>query len=349
MRSALNEEIFSMNGVQGGPALPVKVSLSTVGATIPAQPVYLVQPGEGYAVQAGPATPTCLITDPSYPVQGGPAVPIYYTANNALPASSGGPVIPIYCLNYTQLLTAMGVVNFTYEQKLRSLFGSSLVGLWPCSETSGVTAYDQSGNARDGTYRNSAGVLTGITLGQTGIGTGKPAPLFDGNSGYVNVYSTGVRDNFSSQTGMIFMWYKARAASVWSDGVGRGMLTFGAAGSNQVYINKNSSNSSIFANYKAANASRTVIFNVAADTLWHSVALTWNVASNRVRAYLDGVQQGVDGTIPGVWSGTIGANFCNLAADISRTAGGMWDGYGAYFMLVNAEPTPAEVLKCQNF
>jgi hypothetical protein len=94
--------------VQGGPAKPTKVSLTAPSVGGPAIPVYLVQPGDGYLVEGGPALNTYLVTDPNYPVAGGPALPISYVAPGDSPQAQGGPAIPISCVNLAALIAVMG-------------------------------------------------------------------------------------------------------------------------------------------------------------------------------------------------------------------------------------------------
>ncbi len=74
-----------------------------------------------------------------------------------------------------------------YTQKNINLFNSAILAYWDKNDKSGVTAVDIV-NGRNGTYRNSAGVLNGVTLGATGIGDGKTAVTYDGTAGYCNIY-----------------------------------------------------------------------------------------------------------------------------------------------------------------
>lgn len=62
---------------------------------------------------------------------------------------------------------------------LRQMALDSPLGLWPLDETSGTTAFDRSGNGRNGTYTG------GCTLGGA-LNQFPRSVLFDGTSGYVD-------------------------------------------------------------------------------------------------------------------------------------------------------------------
>ncbi len=59
------------------------------------------------------------------------------------------------------------------------------IGYWRLNETSGTTAFDSSGNARDATY------VGGVSLGASGaLASGDDAAQFDGSTGYVQLPGT---------------------------------------------------------------------------------------------------------------------------------------------------------------
>lgn len=100
--------------VQGGPAVPAKVTTSGASRGGPAIPVYQILAGDGYKVQGGPGVPMRLITDPAYPRVGGAAFPIQYVAPGNNPQAQGGTAIPVYCVNQADLLAAMGVSSIPW-------------------------------------------------------------------------------------------------------------------------------------------------------------------------------------------------------------------------------------------
>jgi len=72
----------------------------------------------------------------------------------------------------------------TYEQKLKSLFGSSIVGYWPLDDPAGSTV------ARDASGNGFSGVHAQATPGYPGLGDGRTSTLYAGVGSSTNVYST---------------------------------------------------------------------------------------------------------------------------------------------------------------
>ena len=140
----------------------------------------------------------------------------------------------------------------TIAKKLISLFGaSSVVALWPLNETSGSTAYDVSGNGRNGAY-------TGVTLADAAGPKGGSAPLFDGANDYVNLYSTSLRDAFNGAEGSFLLWYKLYNSGVWTDGAGRYFYNFAADGSNYIRLSKTSATGQVDVRYNAGGTLKFV-------------------------------------------------------------------------------------------
>lgn len=88
----------------------------------------------------------------------------------------------------SRLTTLLWVGEKKYDAVLDSLLP---VAVWDYNETSGVTVLDRK-STKNGTYRNTAGVLNGVTLAQPGISNGKLSVLLDGASGLANLFSVGI-------------------------------------------------------------------------------------------------------------------------------------------------------------
>jgi hypothetical protein len=209
-----------------------------------------------------------------------------------------------------------------YLSKVAGIEPASLISLWPLNELSGTVAYDQSGNGRNGTYVNAP------TLGQTGIGDGGTAPLFvPASNTRVNIYSASLAAAFNGAEGTLAFWFKARASSVWTDGVGRFQfeITSQTAG-NQVRVQKHSVNNALLWVYQAGGVSKSNSINCSATT-WQHVAITWSKSANKAFSYLNGTQDGVTQTGLGVWAGALSTTTCLLASDGGAQT---WDGYEAF-------------------
>lgn len=218
--------------------------------------------------------------------------------------------------------------NLRYQNRIKALFGSSLIGYWPLNDTSGLVAVDASGNGRDGSY-------TGPTLGQTGIGDGGLSPSFDGVNDYGTIYSNSLRDAFSVDEGTIFGWAKMVDATPWTDGGNRFFTQLGNSGLTRPFsIGKHSSNYGL----QFRGAGKSLSYPGYYFLNWCFYALTWSVSNNRVRCYVKGILVASD---TGIVAGGVVLNQGYVGA---ATAGAWFHkGNAAHVGILNREATADEV------
>lgn len=232
-----------------------------------------------------------------------------------------------------------------YFQRVRGMFGSNVIAYWQLNETTGVTAFDSSGNGRNGAYRNTAGVLNGVTLGQTGIGDGKTSVAFDGVNGYCNIYSAGLASAFNGAEGSVLFWLKG-ATGVFSDGVLRRIFDLRSDINNRVLAEKTALN--VFNLEYIAGGTQRLQAVIPDTTNWMSLAITWSVAANEVKFYKNGAQVGST-VVPPTWSGSLASTLCVLGAG-DTTPTQPFPCNMAHFLILNRAATPAEVEKfARNF
>jgi len=223
-----------------------------------------------------------------------------------------------------------------YSQSIINLFGrSSFVGYWPLDELSGVTAFDII-NGRNGTYRNTAGVLNGITLGQPGIGDGKPSVYFDGANGYCNIYSASLAAAFNSAEGTKIYWVKPD--SIFSDGISRICMSLRADVNNRIILEKSVANAWTF-RYSAGSTNN--FYNLTNTTDWTEVAIRWSQSLNLVTVNQNGNQMGSPTTCP-LWVGALASNVCVIGA-ASTTPASLWKGHLQHVRLLNRYLTDDEI------
>jgi len=225
--------------------------------------------------------------------------------------------------------------NLEYYLKIKQLFGSSIIAHWPLWEPGGSVAYDISGNRRNG-------AATGIDWGYPGIGDGHTTPYFDGATDYVNVYSAALAAAFNGAEGTILIWPKVYDAGVWTDGLRHGVCRFLADNNNYCFIYRFTDNA-LYWNYKAGGVSLQVLLAVT-PTIFMCLGLTWNKTANRVRAFYNGPQTGVDQNGLGVWAGALDATKTIIGA-YDTTPNYPWYGYLGDGVLLNREASPSEMLK----
>ena len=234
------------------------------------------------------------------------------------------------------LMTLMGKRGGSYASRIKSLFGSSLIGYWKMDETSGETAVDSSPQGNNGAY-------TGVTLANTAMpaAIGGSAPYFDGANDSLNVQSAGFASDFIGTTGSVILFAKMFNAGVWTDGTLRVLFTFLANNSNYVQIYKDSSSNQLNFRYKAGNINEDVAHGSFSPTTWFVPAITWDKTADGMKAYINGSQVGTTQTIAGTFTGSLTSSV--LGAN-STTPDYVTNGWVGHAMVLNRAATPAETL-----
>ena len=236
------------------------------------------------------------------------------------------PVAAVRGKNYGGGLSA-------YETKVNSY---SPIAYWPLKESGGSVAYDISGNSRNGSY-------TGVTLGQTGIGDGNTAPLFDGTNDYVNIYSAGFAGAFSGAAGTVSYWAKVYDVGTWDNATISHHFTIYSDADNMVRCYKNNVANQVRWYYYANTASENYIGTPGPSTAWIHYAISWSKAANDITYYIAGTEDSDDAGLD-TWDG--------VGLDSDRTLIGAYDsspltnpfyGYIAHFAVFNSQLTPANV------
>lgn len=226
-------------------------------------------------------------------------------------------------------------IALSYSDKVNAL---GPIAYWRLNETVGPTADNYEGTAaRDGTYINTP------TLNQTGIGDGLGAPLFDPpSSENVNIYSASLEAAFNPSEGTLAMWVKMRDAAVWTDAVFRCPFTLRVDGANEIQFSKASGGAFVSWLYFAGGVSEQIISGAQVTADWFHMAMTWSVAADEMKAYLNGVQEGATQTVLGVWAGALDVNRCRIA---DRGPGfSPHDGYGAHVAFFDNARSDADIL-----
>lgn len=185
------------------------------------------------------------------------------------------------------------------------------------NETSGTAIVDSSGNAFTGTY-------TGVDLANTGSPfLPDKAPFFDGVNDYGALFSAAFASAFKMNEGCILLWVKVNSAAVWSDGAVRMLFEFDAGGNDRVYIRKEATNDTISFVRTGNAASKSVSHNLS-PTAYFSAMLSWSIANDQLKAYVNGVQVGSTQTALTISAATITAA---VLASLNTTPSQVWHGW----------------------
>lgn len=193
-------------------------------------------------------------------------------------------------------LSGLSALYGGYAEKVVSIQRANLLAYWKLSEPAGTTVVDASANGRNGTY-------TGVDLGQTGIGDGGTAPLFDGTSDYANVYSTGLRDALNTSELTIALWLKVSGSGVWSDATTRYLVEVSADSNNRISLLRSATNGVLVCAYRAGGTLKQVLTSAQSSTGYLHLALTVSKSADQVKGYLNGAQFSTTQTGLGTWAG----------------------------------------------
>jgi len=222
-----------------------------------------------------------------------------------------------------------------YWHKIRSIRPLNLIAYWPLWETTGV-------NVDDYTTHDCFGVSVDLGARAAGSDGVHQAALFDGVKSYVNVWSLGLKLRFNGAEGTYINWAMVHDVGVWTDGLDRYISRFRADANNALWIQKTLANLLYF-NYKAGGVSSSVNLAVT-PTAFMCLGLTWSKAADRVRAFYNGPQTGVDQNGLGVWAGALDATKTVIGA-ATTTPTSPWYGWIDHCALWNVELSPSEMLQ----
>lgn len=208
-----------------------------------------------------------------------------------------------------------------YAGKVLNTSSANLIAYWTLGEASGSTATDLSGNSRDGAY-------TAVTLGQTGIGDGRTAPLFDASTSFCDIYSTSLRDAFDGDEGTLSIWMRVADADVWTDSTARDVVNLRVDANNIVRINRSATDNVIAFTYRAGGTTEARNSTIGPSTDWMQFGITWSADDDEVIYYLNGSAVETD-TALGTWAGTL-ASTNTIVGAFQTTPSGVFDGYTAH-------------------
>ncbi len=166
---------------------------------------------------------------------------------------------------------------------------SGTVGYWKLDETAGTTAYDFSGNGKNGTYVNTPASTTGKIGG---------ALLFNGTNQNVGSINTSALPSGTSAVSM-FAWIKT-STTTRETAVSYGGSATGQAAT--LNVNEFAANGHFYIDFYGNYLDSGVTVN---DGLWHLVGFTLAGSTTSITMYVDGAAySGTLGGIPNILAGT---------------------------------------------
>lgn len=223
-----------------------------------------------------------------------------------------------------------------YYKRILSTQRAGILGYWPLWEAAGATANEL--------VNGFNGIYVSALLGQPGRGDGKTSVYFNGASAYCKTASVPLRDAFTPALGSMQAWFKPTAGAR-ADGTTRCMAAIGEDNNNYAGLIKAASANQFQAFYRAGGVWKGATISIL-DDLWHVITLTWNVAADRVRVYLDGAKQGEDQTGLGAYAGDISSNNTGIG-NLASAAVPIWPwkGWLQHVVKWKVELSQAEVAR----
>ena len=226
-----------------------------------------------------------------------------------------------------------------YSEKLKTIFGSSIVGWWKQSEPSGTTAYDSSQTASDGTYSN-------VTLAQSGIGDGLTSALFTRSPiSSENGYTTALLGKVNTQELTMMCWAKVADVIFWTAGGNNECLMRlqNAAGSHLVDILH--AGTSLAVRYFGAGKNRTMN-DMTGQAGWFHVAASVSVTRDNINIYCNGILEGSETSAIGTWTDALADAM--IGNNLSPSGVATFAGYVEHAMVLDREATAWEVQQAAN-
>lgn len=222
----------------------------------------------------------------------------------------------------------------TYQENIASQL-PGIIQYLPLNEVNGIVAADASGNGRNGSY-------SGVTLSSIdgpGPSMGR-AGRWDGVNDLVGLNGTSWSAAFNPNLGSWGIWLKVFNAAVWSDGSSRDSY-IGVDVNNFILLRKSSVANTFTFWFRTGGGSSLNLNHTISTTDWFHVCFTWNKASNRCRAYINGTQiTGSPTTYAFVWAGSI----LNLFTAIGGNAfASFFNGYAAHSIVSSQEWNQSQV------
>lgn len=243
--------------------------------------------------------------------------------------------------NQRSVAANRSAISQTYLSRVRNTRFSQSVEYWPLNEAAGAVAF--------GNIYGRNGAVTGVTIGQPGVGDGGTAYLFDGVNDLVNLSTPSLTAAFNGVAGSWGGFIKASGSGIWTDGIRRELGDLGVnSGTNYAYIRRETSNNNLTFTYLAGSvtSSNTVTVPAAIRDSWFHVMLTWDKnagASGEMKSYVNGVQIGVTRTGLGTWAGSLSSDLCTLGSFRVGTPVQFWSGSLAHWKLWNVALIAGEI------
>lgn len=232
--------------------------------------------------------------------------------------------------------------GLSFLEYIATIAPAGLILLAPLNETTGTTADDKSAQDNNGTYRAAT------MLNQTSFLTGEGAPKWTpASADYISLPASFLAD-FNPDEYCVNLWFKVRAASVWSDSAVRELIELNRDTNNRALIFKNSTANQIIFRHLMASTLTQVTLTIS-DTGWNMLTQKASKSGDSLKAFLNGIQTGTTQTGLGTAAGAITSA---VLGSLNLIGGNPYDGYEAYVAIWSGAgnlPSDAQIAGLYDF
>lgn len=220
--------------------------------------------------------------------------------------------------------------NTAYMNKV---IGYGPIAYWPLNEAAGATSVACLINSLQN------GTPASVTFANTTGPDGANAPLFDGLTSYINVFTATLAGVFNGDEGAMGIWLKVLNAGVWADGKTAFMFSLYASANNRVRLYKSSN--LLSQEFRAGGELETNASGAQTSTDWLHLGLRWSLIAGKVEYFYNGIETGAEDVHTTAWSGalTVARVGKNYTSDANY-----WNGWLAHAAVFNSAVSDAVML-----
>jgi hypothetical protein len=207
-------------------------------------------------------------------------------------------------MNTTKMI-GTGMIHgraLSYHQRMRNLWGSSIVARFKITDGSGLVMVDDV-NGRNGGYNGPSLAAIASPI------AGELAPTFDGVNDDIDIYAACSAMNFATE-GALVGW-SLIPPEVWTDGSARDILSLYALTGDNFILKKAAPNKQLWAvsRYGGVDLVMQMYFS---SPSWFTWGFTWHKGQDLLRFLLNGVIPFPDQHGLGAWSGELYPDYTRL-------------------------------------
>jgi hypothetical protein len=229
------------------------------------------------------------------------------------------------------------------------MFGTTIVGYWPCDEPSGTILYNHAGIGNSNALN---GVISSSRFVYPGIGDRRNALNLNVTTGFLNIYTADLNSAFSKTEGAVSIWVGTTSTNVWTDGLAHFIFSLATASAlDTIVLQKTATNGTLSITVTGNSTARTKTYSIGTTLIgWFHFGLTWSSSGGYIHAYVNGVEftGATELAYPAFSAGALLSTQC-VIGNQTTSASVAWQGSLAHCLLLNRAISANEMLDVYNY